>query len=229
MSPYQHGEVYVTEDGAETDLDLGHYERFIDEDLNKYSNLTTGKVYWTVLEQGAPRRVSGQHRAGHSRTSPTRSRHFIYHVGQKDRARTWSSPRSAAPPATSRASPLSRRSGRSRLRSGGRTALYPRDARAVSRGLGRAQIQAHAALRQGAAGHGHFPEHHRRCAATSRSSRREHLPQRSQTSAMSAERLRHREHARSRCCTKRPLMLEKAHMGDTVCRKLGLGQPQGRP
>lgn len=49
MSPYQHGEVFVTEDGAETDLDLGHYERFIDEDLNKYSNLTTGKVYWNVL------------------------------------------------------------------------------------------------------------------------------------------------------------------------------------
>ena len=51
MSPYQHGEVYVTEDGAETDLDLGHYERFIDEDLNKYSNLTTGKVYWSVLNK----------------------------------------------------------------------------------------------------------------------------------------------------------------------------------
>ena len=51
MSPYQHGEVYVTEDGAETDLDLGHYERFIDEDLNKYSNLTTGKVYWNVLNK----------------------------------------------------------------------------------------------------------------------------------------------------------------------------------
>ncbi|MCI8285715.1 MAG: CTP synthase [Firmicutes bacterium] len=49
MSPYQHGEVFVTEDGAETDLDLGHYERFIDENLNKYSNLTTGKVYWNVL------------------------------------------------------------------------------------------------------------------------------------------------------------------------------------
>ncbi len=49
MSPYQHGEVYVTEDGAETDLDLGHYERFIDEDLNKYSNLTTGKVYSNVI------------------------------------------------------------------------------------------------------------------------------------------------------------------------------------
>ena len=51
MSPYQHGEVYVTEDGAETDLDLGHYERFIDEDLNKYSNLTTGRVYWNVLNK----------------------------------------------------------------------------------------------------------------------------------------------------------------------------------
>ena len=51
MSPYQHGEVYVTEDGAETDLDLGHYERFIDEDLNKYSNLTTGKVYSNVLQK----------------------------------------------------------------------------------------------------------------------------------------------------------------------------------
>ena len=51
MSPYQHGEVFVTEDGAETDLDLGHYERFIDEDLNRYSNLTTGKVYWDVLNR----------------------------------------------------------------------------------------------------------------------------------------------------------------------------------
>ena len=51
MSPYQHGEVYVTEDGAEADLDLGHYERFIDENLNKFSNLTTGKVYWNVLNK----------------------------------------------------------------------------------------------------------------------------------------------------------------------------------
>jgi CTP synthase len=51
MSPLQHGEVYVTNDGAETDLDLGHYERFIDEDLNKYSSLTSGKVYWAVLNK----------------------------------------------------------------------------------------------------------------------------------------------------------------------------------
>ncbi|MDF9825015.1 CTP synthase [Breznakia sp. PF5-3] len=51
MSPYQHGEVFVTDDGAETDLDLGHYERFIDEDLNRFSNLTSGKVYWNVLNK----------------------------------------------------------------------------------------------------------------------------------------------------------------------------------
>ena len=51
MSPYQHGEVYVTEDGAETDLDLGHYERFIDEDLTRFSNLTSGRVYWNVLNK----------------------------------------------------------------------------------------------------------------------------------------------------------------------------------
>lgn len=51
MSPYQHGEVFVTEDGAETDLDLGHYERFIDEDLNRLSNLTSGRVYWNVLHK----------------------------------------------------------------------------------------------------------------------------------------------------------------------------------
>ncbi|WP_058485879.1 CTP synthase [Defluviitalea phaphyphila] len=51
MSPYQHGEVFVTNDGAETDLDLGHYERFIDENLNRYNNVTTGKIYWSVLNK----------------------------------------------------------------------------------------------------------------------------------------------------------------------------------
>jgi len=51
MSPYQHGEVFVTEDGAETDLDLGHYERFIDINLNKFSNITTGKVYSSVIKK----------------------------------------------------------------------------------------------------------------------------------------------------------------------------------
>ncbi len=51
MSPLQHGEVFVTEDGAETDLDLGHYERFIDENLSVHSNITTGKVYWSILNK----------------------------------------------------------------------------------------------------------------------------------------------------------------------------------
>ena len=60
MNPIQHGEVYVTEDGAETDLDLGHYERFIDEDLNKYSNLTSGKVFSKVLEKERKGEYLGQ-------------------------------------------------------------------------------------------------------------------------------------------------------------------------
>lgn len=51
MSPYQHGEVFVTEDGAETDLDLGHYERFVDENLSRLSNITSGQIYHYVLNQ----------------------------------------------------------------------------------------------------------------------------------------------------------------------------------
>src|ERR1700676_5594786 len=49
MNPYQHGEVFVTDDGAETDLDIDHYERFIDENLTKANNVTTGKVYGAVI------------------------------------------------------------------------------------------------------------------------------------------------------------------------------------
>ena len=51
MSPYQHGEVFVTEDGAETDLDLGHYERFTDLELTKESSVTSGKIYKTIIEK----------------------------------------------------------------------------------------------------------------------------------------------------------------------------------
>ncbi|MCX5773082.1 MAG: CTP synthase [Fusobacteria bacterium] len=51
MNPYQHGEVFVTDDGAETDLDIGHYERFIDQNLTQYNNITTGKIYWAVLNK----------------------------------------------------------------------------------------------------------------------------------------------------------------------------------
>ena len=82
MSPYQHGEVYVTEDGAEADLDLGHYERFIDENLNRYSNLTTGKVYWNVLN----RERRGEYLGQTVQVIPhitTEIKDFIYAVGKK--------------------------------------------------------------------------------------------------------------------------------------------------
>ena len=82
MSPFQHGEVYVTEDGAETDLDLGHYERFIDENLNKYSNLTTGKVYWNVLNK--ERR--GEYLGSTVQVIPhitNEIKDFVYSVGKK--------------------------------------------------------------------------------------------------------------------------------------------------
>src|SRR4030088_112302 len=51
MNPYQHGEVFVTEDGAETDLDLGHYERFLDQDMSKKNNCTAGQIYDTVISR----------------------------------------------------------------------------------------------------------------------------------------------------------------------------------
>ncbi|MBE5807449.1 MAG: CTP synthase [Clostridiales bacterium] len=82
MSPYQHGEVYVTEDGAETDLDLGHYERFIDEDLNRYSNLTTGKVYSNVIR----RERQGGYLGSTVQTIPhitDEIKRFIYRVGEQ--------------------------------------------------------------------------------------------------------------------------------------------------
>ena len=82
MSPYQHGEVYVTEDGAETDLDLGHYERFIDEDLNKYSNLTTGKVFSNVLHKER----QGGYLGSTVQIIPhitDEIKRFIYRVGEK--------------------------------------------------------------------------------------------------------------------------------------------------
>ena len=85
MSPFQHGEVFVTEDGAETDLDLGHYERFIEEDLNQFSNLTTGKVYWNVLNKER----SGEYLGETVQVIPhitNEIKSFIYQVGKKTEA-----------------------------------------------------------------------------------------------------------------------------------------------
>ena len=77
MSPYQHGEVFVTDDGAETDLDLGHYERFTGVPAKKSDNITTGRIYQDILGQGAARRLSRRHRAG----DPARHRR---HQGVRD-------------------------------------------------------------------------------------------------------------------------------------------------
>lgn len=85
MSPFQHGEVFVTEDGAETDLDLGHYERFIDENLNKFSNLTTGKVYWNVLNKER----NGDYLGNTVQVIPhitNEIKSFIYKVGEESGA-----------------------------------------------------------------------------------------------------------------------------------------------
>ncbi len=83
MSPIQHGEVFVTDDGAETDLDLGHYERFIDEDLNRYSNITSGKVYWNVLNKER----KGEYLGNTVQVIPhitDEIKSFIYNTGDKD-------------------------------------------------------------------------------------------------------------------------------------------------
>ncbi|MCR4797115.1 MAG: CTP synthase [Lachnospiraceae bacterium] len=85
MSPYQHGEVFVTDDGAETDLDLGHYERFIDENLTRYSNLTSGKVYWNVLN----RERNGEYLGQTVQIIPhitDEIKHFIYMGGEETNA-----------------------------------------------------------------------------------------------------------------------------------------------
>ena len=66
MSPFQHGEVFVTTDGTETDLDLGHYERFVRTTTSRNSNFTTGRIYERVIAQGAARRLPRRDRSGHS-------------------------------------------------------------------------------------------------------------------------------------------------------------------
>ena len=88
MSPFQHGEVFVTEDGAETDLDLGHYERFTDANTSRGSNVTAGAIYNSRDPQGAPGRLPGRHRPGrpahHGRDQAPRE-------ADRRLARTWTS------------------------------------------------------------------------------------------------------------------------------------------
>ena len=120
MSPFQHGEVFVTEDGAETDLDLGHYERFIDENLSRNSSHSAGAVWETVLRKER----KGDYLGATVQVIP----HITNEIKARIRRgavraarRTSSSPRSAAPSATSSRCRSSRRSASSGARSARRT------------------------------------------------------------------------------------------------------------
>ena len=105
MSPFQHGEVFVTDDGAETDLDLGHYERFIESRMRKTNNFTTGQIYKSVLEKERRGDYLGK-TVQVIPTSPTKSRSSSSAAPAWARPTRWMWPssRSAAPWATS--SPL---------------------------------------------------------------------------------------------------------------------------
>ena len=159
MNPFEHGEVFVTDDGGETDLDLGHYERFIDENLSRDSNATTGSIYQTVL--AAERRgdylgktvqviphitdeIKRRIRAGRPQRRRRRD-----HRGRRHgrRHRDPPVPRSD-PPVPQRRRP------RQRL-------LHPRHPRSVHRPVRRAEDQAHAALRHRAAQPWHPTRRHR--------------------------------------------------------------------
>ena len=108
MSPYQHGEVFVTDDGAETDLDLGHYERFTGVNATRNDNITTGQIYKTIIEKERRGDYPGRHRPGdpprHRRDQTTSS----WPIRARASTSCWS--RSAARSATSRACRSSRRS-----------------------------------------------------------------------------------------------------------------------
>ena len=120
MSPYQHGEVYVLDDGSETDLDLGHYERFTNSPLTRDSNYTTGQIYLSVINKERRGEFLGQDRAGHpAHHQRNQGRH---RKAGRPTMSTSSSPRSAAPSATSKASRSSRRSANFRSISARKTA-----------------------------------------------------------------------------------------------------------
>ena len=156
MSPCQHGEVFVTEDGAETDLDLGHYERFIDEDLNRFSNLTTGKVYWDVLS----RERRGEYLGETVQIIPHVTgaiKDYIYAVGGKTGADIVMTEIGGtigdieSQPFLEAVRQIGREVGRENCRHAG----------AVHRLVGGAEDQAHPALGQGTQGDGHLARHHR--------------------------------------------------------------------
>ena len=188
MSPLQHGEVFVTDDGTETDLDLGHYERFIDENLNKYSNLTTGKVYWNVLNKERQGAYLGQtvQIIPHI-TNEIKS--YIYNLAKSIEADVVITEIGGTTGDIESQPFLEAIRIRDRSGAGPRELLlYPRRTGALHLRLRRIQVQARAALLQGAAGHGHCAEHHR--PARRRPCRQRHQAQ-DQHVLQRAPRLRH--------------------------------------
>ncbi len=152
MSPFQHGEVFVTEDGAETDLDLGHYERFTDESLTRISNVTTGADLRHRHQAGAPRRLPRGDGAGdparHRRDQGAHQagRRQLQRRGGHRRDRRHGRRHRVAPVPRGDPAAAQRRRPRARL-------LRPRHPGAVPRRLRRAQDEDHAALGQRAAAH----------------------------------------------------------------------------
>ena len=158
MSPYQHGEVYVTEDGAETDLDLGHYERFIDEDLNRFSNLTTGRVYWNVLNK--ERR--GEYLGSTVQIIPhitNEIKDFIYSLGNKTGADVVIT-EIGGTVGDIESQPFLEAIRQVALEAGPGNALFIHVTLVPYLKVSGAQEQAHPALGQGAAGPGYLAEHH---------------------------------------------------------------------
>ena len=158
MSPYQHGEVFVTEDGAETDLDLGHYERFTDANTSRASNVTAGGIYDTVIRRerrgdylgGTVQVVPAHHRrdqAAHRADRRVERRRLRHHRDRRDRGRH----RVAAVPRGDPPVPGRRRAPALHV--------HPPHARPLHRPRGRAEDQAHAALGQRAAPHRHRARH----------------------------------------------------------------------
>ena len=199
MNPYQHGEVFVTDDGAETDLDLGHYERFIDESLTQAANVTSGRVYYTVIT----RERKGEYLGATIQVIPhitNEIKRRMLEVSLKEDAPDVVITEIGGTVGDIECLPFLEAIAPTEERGGPRErAVYPRDARAVSLRGGRAQDQADAAFRQGAGRSGHSAGYHR-------------LPQREADSPRCARQdrpvlqhsggLRVRESERAQHCTK---------------------------
>ncbi len=145
MSPYQHGEVFVLDDGAETDLDLGHYERFIDIRLNRACNITTGQVYHEVIGKETPRRLPGRHHPGysphHQRNQTPHSAGRQIHRGRDRPGRSGRNGWRYRKPALPRSpAPDARRPGPRKY------PVYPRHLAALHRRDGRVKDQTHPAF-----------------------------------------------------------------------------------